>query len=176
MSESSDDISDTGSHIDFPSKPLYGQLLAAAEDNTQSLDDVKDQHGETGLALMSEGEAAGQRDNSRPSPRVQSAYDPRALLNPKSANKRPASDTDSDRGRNDVAPSGQVSLVERLHNVHQRTASPAKRVRTEDDIKKQQPRSTPSGGGTLQINSTQSVPPPSDRSGSASIDLTMSKF
>jgi hypothetical protein len=64
-------------------------------------------------------------------------FDPRALLNPKSAAaKRPASSgQDSERGRTEPTVTGQVSLVERLHNVQERTASPAKRVKTEDPPK-----------------------------------------
>lgn len=48
-------------------------------------------------------------------------FDPRALLNPSSSNpKRPASSgNDTDRGRADPTIAGQVSLVERLHNVQE---------------------------------------------------------
>lgn len=78
------------------------------------------------------GQQAAQQDQTPPAtPR----FDPAALLNPKSAPKRPASSTgeETERGRADPTISGQVSLVERLHNVQERTASPAKRVKTADE-------------------------------------------
>lgn len=106
-----------------------------------------------------------------------SQYDPRALLNPRSSSssKRPASSgQDSDRGRADASIDGQFQLVERLHNVHERTASPAKRIKTteEDKKKKKTLHSNGRGGGALQLDQsngqTQASAPP--------IDLTMCKF
>lgn len=101
-------------------------------------------------------------------------FDPRALLNPKTSTvKRPASSGgEFDRGRADPTIAGQVSLVERLHNVQERTASPAKRVKTEEERKKATGTSSFGGGSALELQrqSTQS----SARPGPA-IDLTMSK-
>ncbi|KAF2279431.1 SNF2 family helicase/ATPase-like protein [Westerdykella ornata] len=107
---------------------------------------------------------------------VQPGYDPRALLNPRTASKRPAaSDAGSERGPDDIPPNGQVSLVERLHNVQQRTASPAKRPKTEDEHTRQ---ATPnvSGGSTLAMNAhSQASPSALPTNPSACVDLTMSE-
>lgn len=103
-------------------------------------------------------------------------FDPRALLNPKShTSKRPASSgADSDRGRSDAMVAGQLSLVERLHNVQERTVSPAKRPKTEDPNNKNNNHHTNFGSsGTLDLQknsrhlpAVQSGPP---------IDLTISE-
>lgn len=109
-------------------------------------------------------------------PSVQPAYDPRVLLNPKATSKRPASsDADSERGREDIAADGQISLVERLHNVQQRTSSPAKRPKT-DDERKRPPTSNIASGSTLAMNPHTPVSPPAlSKDQSACVDLTMSK-
>jgi hypothetical protein len=111
-------------------------------------------------------------NNVAPAPSV-SQFNPSALLNPRSANsKRPASSGgDADRGRPDSTIAGQVSLVERLHNVQERTASPAKRVKTEEDRKKPANRQGFGGGSALELQKTNGqAPPPSG----PAIDLTMS--
>ncbi|KAI8939997.1 hypothetical protein NX059_003720 [Plenodomus lindquistii] len=64
--------------------------------------------------------------------------------------KRPASSggEDTERGRPDPTIAGQVSLVERLHNVQERTASPAKRVKPNEHQQptpKRQPPQPPQG-------------------------------
>ncbi|PVH99315.1 hypothetical protein DM02DRAFT_437111 [Periconia macrospinosa] len=91
-----------------------------------------------------------------------------------SLSKRPADQ--EDRGREEYASHGQYSLVERLHNVHERTSSPAKRPRMDEQVEKKQMQAPVGGsGGTLDFNSkqaTQNVParlPPSN-----TVDLTMS--
>jgi hypothetical protein len=102
-------------------------------------------------------------------------FDPRALLNPTSSNsKRPASSgNDTDRGRIDPTIAGQVSLVERLHNVQERTSSPAKRIKTEEPRRqKNANRTNFTGGSALELQNGQS-PAPLPQQGSA-IDLTMS--
>ncbi|KAH4048262.1 hypothetical protein HBH49_155990 [Parastagonospora nodorum] len=73
-------------------------------------------------------------NNVAPTPQ----FSPTALLNPRSlASKRPASSgSDLDRGRTDPTIAGQISLVEQLHNVQERTALPAKRIKTDEDRKK----------------------------------------
>ncbi|KAF1912881.1 SNF2 family N-terminal domain-containing protein [Ampelomyces quisqualis] len=98
--------------------------------------------------------------------------DPGALLNPRSASKRPASSGgDTGRGRADHTSAGQVSLVERLHNVQERTASPAKRAKTEEERKKSAKNSGVRGGSALHLQDpngqAQAQPGPA-------IDLTMS--
>jgi hypothetical protein len=102
-------------------------------------------------------------------------FDPRALLNPRSPNfKRPASSGgEADRGRTDPTVAGQVSLVERLHNVQERTASPAKRLKTEEDRKKATNGASFGGGSALDLQQRNGQPP--TQPGPA-IDLTMSKL
>lgn len=120
--------------------------------------------------LIDQGEAL-QLQNNLPSPHAHAPqFDPRALLNPKSFSKRPAAEEEVERGREDPTIAGQVSLVERLHNVHERTASPSKRVKTDEEQKKK-PHSNlgPGGALDLQANSVQ----PNPTAGPA-IDLTMS--
>lgn len=122
--------------------------------------------------------AASQKPSPSPAPQYQpQQFDPRALLNPKSASKRPATEPEQERGRetgNGEQLSGQVSLVERLHNVHERTASPAKKIKTENDRKKQNNSPASFGAGALDLknpsNGHAQVPPPGPP-----IDLTMSK-
>lgn len=103
-----------------------------------------------------------------------SYFDPRALLNPKSSNsKRPASASgETDPGRADPTVAGQVSLVERLHNVQERTSSPAKRVKTDDPHKTASSSSKFGGGSALELQhlNGQQLPP----SQGPQIDLTMS--
>ncbi|KAI4689577.1 uncharacterized protein J4E88_002931 [Alternaria novae-zelandiae] len=98
-------------------------------------------------------------------------FDPRALLNPNSSTpKRPASSgNDTDRGRTDPTIAGQVSLVERLHNVQERTSSPAKRIKTE---RKNGNRPNFAGGSALELQNGQSPAPPPQQG--PAIDLTMS--
>ncbi|KAL6704240.1 hypothetical protein ACN47E_008408 [Coniothyrium glycines] len=102
-------------------------------------------------------------------------FDPQALLNPKSpSTKRPASSgQDSDRGRADINVGGQVSLVERLHNVQERTASPAKRAKT-DDPRSKKSGAQPSFGGSsaLELQKPNSQLPLLQPG--TSIDLTIS--
>ncbi|KAF2747758.1 hypothetical protein M011DRAFT_401703 [Sporormia fimetaria CBS 119925] len=101
------------------------------------------------------------------------AFDPAALLNPK-ASKRSASEAGSDRGRSGPPAPNYGSLVERLHHVQERTASPAKRVRYEgDDSRKMQAGF--SGGSTLTMNGSPitNVPPSAIPEGPP-VDLTMS--
>jgi hypothetical protein len=125
-------------------------------------------------APSTNGSPASYNSQAFPTPR----FDPRALLNPKSAaSKRPASSggDDADRGRTDSTIAGQVALVERLHNVQERTASPAKRVKTEDQRKQNGNHSGFVGGSTLDIQNPNGQPrPPQPQQGPA-IDLTMSK-
>jgi hypothetical protein len=104
-----------------------------------------------------------------------SQFDPRALLNPKSqVSKRPASSgEEADRGRPDPTITGQVSLVERLHNVQERTASPAKRVKTEEDRRKTANMASFGSGSALNLQSANGQAP--TQPGPA-IDLTMSKY
>jgi len=121
--------------------------------------------------LTHDGETAmRQQEPVGPQPTPQLQFDPRALLNPSSVSKRPATESDPERGREN----GQLSLVERLHNIHERTVSPAKRAKMDDAHTKTPPRSTlGSEGATLDLaeqNNQRSIP----TSGPA-IDLTNSK-
>jgi hypothetical protein len=120
--------------------------------------------------------AAQQQDHLRAGPQFQ-RFDAGALLNPRSASKRPATDQEQqpERGREDPA-AGQVSLVERLHHVQERTASPAKRARTEDEPKATKSHPGFGNGGALDLNRNgQQRPPPPPTQGTA-IDLTMSTY
>ncbi|KAF2732762.1 hypothetical protein EJ04DRAFT_513708 [Polyplosphaeria fusca] len=105
--------------------------------------------------------------SARPTQAPSLAYDPRALLNPTAAAKRRSSA--SERGRDE---SGQFSLVERLHNVHERTASPAKRVRT--DNKNSTSQVTGGGGLALNMQNGPGASPPPPAPSNPAIDLTMS--
>jgi hypothetical protein len=113
-----------------------------------------------------------------PAPQYQpQLFDPRALLNPKSVSKRPAAEQNPERGReteNGQQLPGQVSMVERLHNVHERTASPAKKIKTEDDRKKQNRSPASFGAGALDLTK-QSNGQAQMSQRNLAIDLTMSK-
>lgn len=125
------------------------------------------------------GETTTHHNNSHGAPVPQIAqFDPRALLNPKSANpKRPASSGgDADRGRIEPANIGQVSLVERLHNIQERTASPAKRFKTGEVQTNTPHRTNFSGGSALDPRYQQNSPVLSPPQQKPSIDLTMSEY
>jgi hypothetical protein len=136
--------------------------------------DTATHHNNGTAASYANGSAASHTLPASPAPQ----FDPRALLNPKSAaSKRPASSggEEADRGRIDPTVAGQISLVERLHNVQERTASPAKRVKTEDPRKQNVNRANFGGGSTLDLqNPNGQSRPPQPQQGPA-IDLTMSK-
>ncbi|KAF2450267.1 hypothetical protein P171DRAFT_426694 [Karstenula rhodostoma CBS 690.94] len=121
--------------------------------------------------------AAPQVPSPSPAPPCQpQQYDPRALLNPKSASKRPAAEQEPERGRetgNGEKVSGQVSLVERLHNVHERTASPAKKVKTGDNHKKKIHSPASFSAGALDLKNPSNGQAQAPQSNLA-IDLTMS--
>lgn len=124
------------------------------------------------LTSNSPGEQAAQQNQTPPAtPR----FNPAALLNPKAGPKRPASSSEgSERSHTESASAGQVSLVERLHNVQERAASPAKRLKSTDE----QQRKKKSLNG-VQFGSSSALDLNKDRSGSvppaAQVDLTMSK-
>lgn len=124
----------------------------------------------TELTLHSTGEKAAQQNQTPPAtPR----FDPAALLNPKSATKRPASTSEgSESSRVEPTSAGQVSLVERLHNVQERAASPAKRVKTTEEQQRKKPSNGASfgGGSALDLNQNRGAPLPPP----AQVDLTMS--
>ena len=135
------------------------------------------------IRLIDKGEIAAQPQsqpqNPRSMPQFQPyTYDPRALLNPKSMAKRPASEAEpeANRGRDDPTIAGQVSLVERLHNVHERTTSPSKRARTDDQRPKPRQQSNMGGGSTLKMqqHAPNQSPAPTSGPASGAIDLTMS--
>jgi hypothetical protein len=115
-------------------------------------------------------------NNSMPVPQLQQ-FDPRALLNPKSAPKRPASSGgEADRGRVDPTMAGQFALVERLHNVQERTSSPAKRIKTDEDRRKVANGAGFGGGSALDLQSQNGhAPAPAPVQSKPAIDLTMSK-
>lgn len=123
------------------------------------------------------GPASMQNHNNLGTHHTQPMYDPRALLNPGASWKRPVSDADADgdQGPIDAVQAGQVALVERLHNVSQRMASPAKRVKTEDGERKQQPTSSLPAGSALSFKPKDDGPSPPRPAESPAIDLTMSK-
>ncbi|KAF1942220.1 hypothetical protein EJ02DRAFT_345944 [Clathrospora elynae] len=119
--------------------------------------------------------ATHHHNNGAPAPQIPQ-FDPRALLNPKSASsKRPASSGgDVERGRTDPIIAGQISLVERLHNVQERTASPSKRIKTGDP--RQPPGSRPNFAGESALDLQHpngQLSPPLPQQGPP-IDLTMS--
>jgi hypothetical protein len=124
------------------------------------------------LTPLSPAEQTAQQNQTPPAtPR----FDPAALLNPKSVAKRPASTSEgSESSRAEPTSAGQVSLVERLHNVQERAASPAKRVKTtEEQQRKKKPSNGASfgGGSALDLNQNGGAPLPPP----AQVDLTMSK-
>lgn len=130
---------------------------------------------DNGEATQQQQQQQSHQQNNIPLPSAQfQQFDPRALLNPKSVPKRPAVEQELERGREvESETPGQVSLVERLHNVHERTASPAKRPRTDDEQKKK-PQSNIGSGGALALQQNKSGQPTS--TAGPSIDLTMSKY
>lgn len=162
------------------------QPIAAALESKHPADDKMDTSTDTAIAdpeepkLMTPGGAAAQNGTApEQAPAAQAAFDPRALLNPR-APKRPVSDTQSDRGQGaeDAGQTGQLSLVERLHNVHYRADSPAKRAKTDGDVNSRQHTSV-QGGSTLQVNPPPGVsapfpPPQIPELQTPAIDLTMS--
>ncbi|EFQ91184.1 hypothetical protein CFE70_003849 [Pyrenophora teres f. teres 0-1] len=110
-----------------------------------------------------------------PAPQVPH-FDPRSLLNPRSSSaKRPASSGgESDHGRTDPTITNQVSLVERLHNVQERAATPIKRVKTDDPRNPKSSRPSVGVGSALNFqnqNGQSSSPHPQQ---GPAIDLTMS--
>jgi hypothetical protein len=153
------------------------QLFAAAHEQPPLSNDAAQHSNET--VLTDEGNSTADSLSNRANSHIPS---PAALLNPRASTKRPASESDSAREDLSDSPGGQVSLVERLHNVHARTASPAKRFRTGDDqdLKQQPPKPTVQSGSTLSLqrhNGTkqQGDSPTPTAVHSESIDLTMSK-
>lgn len=128
------------------------------------------------LTSLSAAEKSAKQNQTPPAtPR----FDPKALLNPKAATKRPASAEEGGESSNAGLAAGQVSLVERLHNVQERAASPAKRVKTAEEQRKKKNESGASfgrgsaldlgqnGGASLDQNGGPPLPP-------AQVDLTMS--
>lgn len=165
-----------------PSKQQYAHLPSHIEDDDMELDlepdlSFTDLHVQARLMADLSGDAnphVNNNTNTIASTAHHPQFDPSALLNPRSASKRPASSGgDADRGRADPTIAGQVSLVERLHNVQERTASPAKRVKTEEERRKTARNSSFRGGSALDLQSSnrqaQAQPGPA-------IDLTMSTF
>ncbi|KAH6134253.1 hypothetical protein HBI68_245820 [Parastagonospora nodorum] len=108
-------------------------------------------------------------NNVAPTPQ----FSPTALLNPRSlASKRPASSgSDLNRGRTDPTIASQISLVKQLHNVQKRTASPAKRIKTNKDRKKSTHRQGFNSSSSLELQKTSSQAP--SQTG-PSINLTIS--
>lgn len=157
--------------------PYYRSLLAAMEQAKPRLqmDNGYNEGGITGQ-LIGEGNLATQHPDYPVNPQMQPNYDPRALLNPRaSSSKRSASSAASGGSPADVAHAGQVSLVERLHNVHHRTSSPAKRLKTDDDNAKNFATPSVRGGGALDV-ALKNGEHPATTAQSTSIDLTMSKL
>lgn len=152
-----DDSTDPA-NIDLPQPNAFAMLPDAPYPSTE-------------LTSQFPGDQTTQQDQTLP---VTPRFDPAALLNPKLSSKRPASSaTISDGSTSEPGSAGQVSLVERLHNVQERAASPAKRVKTiEEQQRKKKPTSGThfSGGSALDLNNGgyAPVPPP------AQVDLTMS--
>lgn len=167
-SEDSDSSSSTGSGS-------HGLLDTAGSGESDSDDAARGlQFTQDELTEFLSGDAPTHYQNNSATPVPQSPhYNPQDLLNPKSpASKRPAS-SGTDRGRVDPTIAGQVALVERLHNVYERTASPAKRLKTvEDEPKKKTAHSHFGGGGTLELAKPPGQPPALPAG--PSIDLTMS--
>jgi hypothetical protein len=127
------------------------------------------------LTVYLSGDATQNANNNNVASVAQhSQFNPSLLLNPRASNtKRPASSGgDPDRGRTDPTIAGQVSLVERLHNVQERTASPAKRVKMEEEHKKTARAAAFGSGSALNLQRTNGQVP--TQPGPA-IDLTMSR-
>ena len=124
---------------------------------------------------MNDEAAAVTQQHQSPIPQYPQAFDPRALLNPKSVSKRPAAEQEHERGRENGKPAGQVSLVERLHNVQERTASPAKKPKLHDGHgKKTASPASFAGGSALDLRHPQNPQPAPAVHFGAAIDLTMS--
>ena len=159
-------------------QPTVSQAMSLDGDVNGSHDDSEhdadaDDESEVEVVLIDSAGGTATPQNSRPPPQTP-GFDPAALLNPKAASKRPAADAEPERGREDVTNGGQISLVERLHNVHERTSSPAKRPRTEDEQqKKGQLKANIGGGSALDLKKENGLPAPVPKA--AAIDLTMSK-
>jgi hypothetical protein len=137
---------------DTPSGTFAGANPSSATPPRSPFTPTSASASDTSLISHASGDPVSQQTNHA-TPSAQSPrFDPRALLNPTappSTSKRPASSgEDADRGRTEIAPPGQVSLVERLHNVHERTASPAKRVKTDEQKKR---ASSGFGSGALDL-------------------------
>jgi hypothetical protein len=159
------------SHSHTSEGNFINQLLSAAKELQPPLIDTV--HRAAEAWLTGEGHNRAENLNNRATAFIPPAYDPTALLNPKAPVKRPA--TDPSNSQDDASECGQISLVERLHNVHQRTASPAKRARTDSDHQqKQPPKSSIQGGSTLDLQ-RENNPPASIRPEASTIDLTMSE-
>ncbi len=167
-----------GGTPDMPDDQLFESFM-----NVDMMEDVESPPGSPNtdcqpeLTELSPGEPASHHNNNGGPVTKAPQFDPRALLNPKSGiPKRPASSGEGiDRGRPDPTIAGQVALVERLHNVQERTASPAKRIKTaEDEPKRKVAHSTIGGGSALDLEKPIGQPPV-PRQGSA-IDLTMSEL
>lgn len=177
--------------LDMGDDSLYGvhspsSSLAVQQWIDESHDLVQDFDQATSYSLLPDSTHMANIVLTQPSPAQQAAqqnqtppatprFDPATLLNPKSAAKRPASTSEgSESGRAESTSAGQVSLVERLHNVQERAASPAKRVKTaEEQQRKKKPSNGASfgGGSALDLNQNGGAPLPPP----AQVDLTMSK-
>jgi hypothetical protein len=161
-----------------PDEYMSGEQQTAADDI--NLYDFLPQYSPTfsqpGLTTHVPGETATHHNNNDGVHVPQ--FDPRALLNPKTGNpKRPASSGgDSDRGRSEPNNIGQVSLVERLHNVQERTASPAKRLKAGELQIGTPNRATFTGGSPLGLQSHTGSPAAASPQQKSAIDLTMSKY
>ncbi|KAH6417827.1 hypothetical protein HBI59_251430 [Parastagonospora nodorum] len=94
-------------------------------------------------------------NNVAPTPQ----FSPTALLNPRLlASKRSAlSSSDLNRGRTNPTIASQISLVKQLHNVQERTASPAKRIKTDKDRKKSTHRQGFNGSSSLKLQKTNNI-------------------
>lgn len=163
------------SHSHTQDDDFLSQLLSAAHkhEHEPQPDPLDLAHRAEEAKLIEEGGNTAQRQDNRATA-TPPAYDPASLLNPKLPVKRPARDSVSTE--DNASDHGQISLVERLHNVHQRTASPAKRARTDNEHQqKQLPKSSIQGGSTLNLQRENNTPSASIQSQSTAIDLTMSK-
>jgi hypothetical protein len=153
--------------IDRSNEPAYCSFTDLGAHDLSSETTPSD----TELTAHLSGEQAPQNSQAATTPR----YDPTALFNPKSSSKRPATSSEpSVSSRSETASAGQVSLVERLHNVHERAASPAKRVKTTEEQLRKKQSSTGSqfgGSGSLDLSKSNGGTPVSQ---TTTLDLTMS--
>ncbi|KAH4798563.1 hypothetical protein HBH61_241650 [Parastagonospora nodorum] len=108
----------------------------------------------TGDLLGNADRVNNNNNNVAPTPQ----FSPTALLNPRSlASKRPASSgSDLNRRRTDPTIASQILLIKQLHNVQERTASPAKRIKTDKDRKKSTHRQGFNGSSSLKLQKTSS--------------------